>query len=250
MTQSIEYATTPTSELSLLWAPRQQAATSMSAQPVMASVCRSAHGPCGAICDLKVCTVGSAELASPNMSTMGFVDPPLHGSVQANTGAKNHAVLLPDAHPEAAAAALIGASMGAAGQRCMAISAAVFVGGLGAWADRLKQRAENLNMGPGYHKSVDVGPVISPEAKARVLRLIDSAEQQVTLPLCLPALAQLTPASPQHQSNPVGRHAGPCAEPLLHSQCSEADGRCLPVIHVLLAVVLRHSQLLDAVKKP
>lgn len=98
--------------------------------------------------------------------------------VQANTGAKNHAVLLPDAHPEAAAAALIGASMGAAGQRCMAISAAVFVGGLGAWADRLKQRAENLNMGPGYHKNVDVGPVISPEAKARVLRLIDSAEQQ------------------------------------------------------------------------
>ena len=69
--------------------------------------------------------------------------------------------------------------MGAAGQRCMAISAAVFVGGLKPWADTLRQRAEKLNVGPGYHKGVDVGPLISPQAKARVERLIASAEQQV-----------------------------------------------------------------------
>ena len=48
---------------------------------------------------------------------------------QANAGAKNHAVVLPDAFPEATTAALAGAAFGAAGQRCMAISAAVFVGG-------------------------------------------------------------------------------------------------------------------------
>ena len=98
---------------------------------------------------------------------------------QANTGAKNHAVILPDAHQEATAAALTGASMGAAGQRCMAISAAVFVGGMGSWADTLRKRALALNLGPGYHKGIDVGPLISPEAKARVERLIGSAEQQV-----------------------------------------------------------------------
>ncbi len=46
-------------------------------------------------------------------------------------GAKNHAVIMPDANPEATASALIGACFGAAGQRCMAISAAVFVGGIG-----------------------------------------------------------------------------------------------------------------------
>ena len=51
--------------------------------------------------------------------------------LQANMGAKNHAVIMPDANPEATASALVGACFGAAGQRCMAISAAVFVGGIG-----------------------------------------------------------------------------------------------------------------------
>ena len=51
--------------------------------------------------------------------------------VQANLGAKNHAVVLPDANFEATVNALTGAAFGAAGQRCMAISAAVFVGGIG-----------------------------------------------------------------------------------------------------------------------
>ena len=69
--------------------------------------------------------------------------------------------------------------MGAAGQRCMAISAAVFVGGMDQWAGPLLQRAQNLNLGPGYQKGIDVGPLISPEAKARCERLIASAEQQV-----------------------------------------------------------------------
>lgn len=48
-------------------------------------------------------------------------------------GAKNHAVVLPDAHREATVAALTGAAFGAAGQRCMAISAAIFVGGFAPW---------------------------------------------------------------------------------------------------------------------
>ena len=61
----------------------------------------------------------------------------------------------------------------------MAISAAVFVGGLGPWEGPLRERAERLKMGPGLQPGVDVGPLISPEAKARVERLIGTAEQQV-----------------------------------------------------------------------
>lgn len=64
--------------------------------------------------------------------------------VQANMGAKNHAVVMPDAHREATLSALTGAAFGAAGQRCMAVSAAVFVGGVGPWKDELVQRAKAL----------------------------------------------------------------------------------------------------------
>ena len=53
---------------------------------------------------------------------------------------------MPDANPEATASALIGASMGAAGQRCMAISAAVFVGGMGKYKDALISKAKALKV--------------------------------------------------------------------------------------------------------
>jgi len=48
--------------------------------------------------------------------------------VQANLGAKNHAVILPDADKQATISALLGSAFGAAGQRCMAISVAIFIG--------------------------------------------------------------------------------------------------------------------------
>lgn len=98
---------------------------------------------------------------------------------QANKGAKNHAVIMPDANPEATAAALVGASMGAAGQRCMAISAAVFVGGIGKYKDALISKAKALKVSAGHEPGCDVGPVISPESKKRVEDLIQSATQQV-----------------------------------------------------------------------
>lgn len=98
---------------------------------------------------------------------------------QANKGAKNHAVIMPDANPEATASALVGASMGAAGQRCMAISAAVFVGGMGKYKDALISKAKALKVTAGHEPGCDVGPVISPESKKRVEDLIHSATQQV-----------------------------------------------------------------------
>ena len=65
---------------------------------------------------------------------------------QANLGAKNHAVIMPDANREATVNALAGAAFGAAGQRCMAISAAVFVGGIGPLKDALVAKAASLKV--------------------------------------------------------------------------------------------------------
>jgi malonate-semialdehyde dehydrogenase (acetylating)/methylmalonate-semialdehyde dehydrogenase len=63
--------------------------------------------------------------------------------------------------------------------RCMAISAAVFVGGIEPWKDALLSRAKALNVGPGAASSTDVGPLITPEARDRAANLIQSGVDQV-----------------------------------------------------------------------
>ncbi|KAL6763096.1 Aldehyde/histidinol dehydrogenase [Haematococcus lacustris] len=98
--------------------------------------------------------------------------------VQCNLGAKNHAVIMPDADVDSTVKALAGAAFGAAGQRCMAISAAVFVGGMDKWREPLMEAARSLKLNAGWEADVDVGPLISPEAKARCERIITSSEQQ------------------------------------------------------------------------
>lgn len=62
-------------------------------------------------------------------------------------GAKNHAVVMPDADVDATVKAIAGAAFGAAGQRCMAISAAVFVGGFERWRQPLLDAARSLKVG-------------------------------------------------------------------------------------------------------
>ncbi len=94
-------------------------------------------------------------------------------------GAKNHAIVMPDANREATINALAGAAFGAAGQRCMAISAAVFVGGMDSWKQGLKAKAEGLKVAAGHEEGADVGPLISPESKQRVEGLIQSGIDQV-----------------------------------------------------------------------
>lgn len=98
--------------------------------------------------------------------------------VQANMGAKNHAVVLPDADVETTVNALTGAAFGAAGQRCMAISAAVFVGGMGSYKEKLVDKARSLNVNAGWEDGTDVGPVISKQAKQRIESLIQSGVDQ------------------------------------------------------------------------
>lgn len=66
--------------------------------------------------------------------------------------------------------------------RCMAISAAVFVGGIKPWTEALLARAQALSVGPGAASSTDVGPLISPEARDRAANLIQSGVDQVPTP--------------------------------------------------------------------
>ncbi|CAE7555920.1 unnamed protein product [Symbiodinium sp. CCMP2592] len=93
---------------------------------------------------------------------------------QCNLGAKNHAIVLPDADPESVVNQLVGASCGAAGQRCMAISVAVFVGASKEWIPKIAEQAAKLRVGPGNDGQTDVGPLISSKAQERVEALIQS----------------------------------------------------------------------------
>ncbi len=102
---------------------------------------------------------------------------------QCMLGAKNHAVVLPDANREQALNQLLGAAFGAAGQRCMATSVAVLGGETQDWLPELVSRAQTLKVGAGVDNP-DLGPLISPAAKARVEGLIAEGVEQGAL-LCL-----------------------------------------------------------------
>jgi malonate-semialdehyde dehydrogenase (acetylating)/methylmalonate-semialdehyde dehydrogenase len=99
--------------------------------------------------------------------------------VQALGGAKNHAIVLPDASIDFAADHLAAAGFGSAGERCMAISAAVAVGSA---ADRVveavNERARAVRVGPGRDGSSEMGPVVTREAQERITGLIDTGEAQ------------------------------------------------------------------------
>jgi malonate-semialdehyde dehydrogenase (acetylating)/methylmalonate-semialdehyde dehydrogenase len=98
--------------------------------------------------------------------------------VQSNMGAKNHGVIMADANKNATLNSLVGAAFGAAGQRCMALSTAIFVGEAKDWIPELIERAKKLKVSCGKYADSDVGPLVTPEAKKRVERLIQSGIDQ------------------------------------------------------------------------
>ncbi|XP_065843392.1 probable methylmalonate-semialdehyde/malonate-semialdehyde dehydrogenase [acylating], mitochondrial [Oscarella lobularis] len=98
--------------------------------------------------------------------------------VQSNMGAKNHGVIMPDANKEHTLNQLVGAAFGAAGQRCMALSTAVFVGESQKWMPELLERAKKLKVNAGDQPGADLGPLISPEAKQRVCDLVQSGADE------------------------------------------------------------------------
>ena len=93
--------------------------------------------------------------------------------VQCMMGAKNHAVVTPDAPREQTLANLVGAAFGAAGQRCMAVSVVVLVGEANSWVPDLVTKARSLKVGAGHEHGTDVGPLISCQALDRVSGLIE-----------------------------------------------------------------------------
>ena len=119
--------------------------------------------------------VGSTPIAKYIYETAAH-----HGKrVQALGGAKNHAVVLPDAALDFTADAIMGAAYGSAGERCMAISTVVAVGDVAdTLVAKLKARAEKLVVGPGNRKGVDMGPVISAPHRDKITGYIDSGVKQ------------------------------------------------------------------------
>jgi malonate-semialdehyde dehydrogenase (acetylating)/methylmalonate-semialdehyde dehydrogenase len=97
-----------------------------------------------------------------------------HGKrVQCMMGAKNHAVVMPDANKEQSINALVGSTFGAAGQRCMATSVTVLVGDAKNWIPDFVSKAKSLKVNAGVEKGTDVGPVVSKNAKHRILGLVE-----------------------------------------------------------------------------
>ncbi|HNN16641.1 MAG TPA: CoA-acylating methylmalonate-semialdehyde dehydrogenase, partial [Giesbergeria sp.] len=93
--------------------------------------------------------------------------------VQCMMGAKNHAIVLPDANKEQTLNAIAGASFGAAGQRCMALPVVMLVGEAQKWLPDLVAKAKTLKVSGGTEKGTDVGPVISCAALSRIEGLIE-----------------------------------------------------------------------------
>lgn len=100
--------------------------------------------------------------------------------VQALGGAKNHAVVMPDADLDNAVSALMGAAYGSCGERCMAISVAVAVGDDVAdqLVAKLQEQLGVLKVGPGSDNSNDMGPLITAEHLARVRSYVDLGLQE------------------------------------------------------------------------
>ncbi len=133
-----------------------------------------------------------AILTHPDIAAVSFVGSTpiaryVYGAAAANGkraqcfgGAKNHMVIMPDADLDQAANALMGAGYGSAGERCMAISVAVPVGEETAnrLVEKLTPMIESLRIGPYTDEKADMGPLVTKEAKARVLGLIDKGVEE------------------------------------------------------------------------
>ncbi|HYP83603.1 CoA-acylating methylmalonate-semialdehyde dehydrogenase [Variovorax sp.] len=141
--------------------------------PGVLNVVHGGENVVNAICDHRdikaISFVGSTKVG-----TLVYNRASLAGKrVQCMMGAKNHAIVMPDANKEQTLNALAGAAFGAAGQRCMAVSVAVLVGEARNWVPDLVAKAKTLKVGAGVDKGVDVGPLVSCAAHERVTGFID-----------------------------------------------------------------------------
>ncbi|WP_456696427.1 CoA-acylating methylmalonate-semialdehyde dehydrogenase [Aeromicrobium sp. P5_D10] len=97
--------------------------------------------------------------------------------VQALGGAKNHAVVMPDANLDFAADHIVAAGYGSAGQRCMAISAVVAVGpAADALVDKIRERSVDLKVSVGTDPDAEMGPVVTKASQQRIIDYIGQGE--------------------------------------------------------------------------
>ena len=181
-----------------------------------------------------------ALLASPGVSAVSFVgSTPVARSIyetaarlgkraQALGGAKNHMVVLPDADVNLAADAAVSAGYGSAGERCMAISVVVAVGGAAEpLVEAIAMRAERLRVGPGYDPATDIGPLVTAEHRDRVASYLD-AERRGAADIVVDGRRAELPAE--------GFFLGPClldgVEPATDVYRDEIFGPVLSIVRV------------------
>ncbi|KAF7285200.1 hypothetical protein GWI33_011526 [Rhynchophorus ferrugineus] len=146
--------------------------------PGVVNVIHGTHDAVNFICDhpdIKAISFVGGDRAGKHIYQRGAAS---GKRIQSNMGAKNHAIVLPDADKNAALDSLVGAAFGAAGQRCMALSVAILVGDAQNWIPDLIEKAKKLKVSAGHEPGTDVGPVISPQAKERIFKLIESGIKQ------------------------------------------------------------------------
>ena len=129
-------------------------------------------------------------LAQPAVEAVSFVGSDAAGErvyeharatrkrVQVECGGKNHGIILEDANATSTLYAIAGSAFGAAGQRCMSLSVAVFVGSTRHWIGQLVELARSLTVGCATDGNVSVGPLITPRAKKDVLEIINRAVEE------------------------------------------------------------------------
>jgi malonate-semialdehyde dehydrogenase (acetylating) / methylmalonate-semialdehyde dehydrogenase len=99
--------------------------------------------------------------------------------VQALGGAKNHMVVLPDADIDMAADAAVSAAYGSSGERCMAVSVVVAVGGVGdPLVAAIKERLPKIRVGAGSDAASEMGPLVTREHRDKVASYLDKATDQ------------------------------------------------------------------------
>ncbi|KAF9076137.1 methylmalonate-semialdehyde dehydrogenase [Rhodocollybia butyracea] len=142
---------------------------------IIAELCQQAGLPPGVLNIVHggVSTV-NAICDDPAIKAISFVGGDRAGKHIYNRGTQNgkrvqnHAVIMPDANKNLALNSL----------RCMAISVVVLVGEAQSWLPEIVERAQKLKVNGGFEPDTDLGPVISPQAKSRIIDIISSAEQQ------------------------------------------------------------------------
>jgi len=182
-------------------------------------------------------------LESPTVKAVSFVgSTPIAESIyvkanangkrcQALGGAKNHAIVMPDADMDNAVNQLLGAAFGSSGERCMALSVAVAVGDAAADAlvEKMAQAMTSLKVGAFCDSDNDFGPVITKAHQQKVVGYIDSAEQQG-------AIIVVDGRAPKVADYPNGFFVGgtliDCVTPEMTSYQEEIFGPVLQIVRV------------------